>query len=290
MMSTKARRIPRISHLVVAGVLLGAGAGVAGIAAAEGGWGSADPPPSASTETDKPLQFSVKLQATGPGLSSEEAVQRTLEALGDASIASAQVIPAPADSGDTGRWLSIDLAADQPSNTKEEWLAQLVRGAVDDQMRTDEVTTNDVLSGAQLVTHPKSGDGETEPLGHGGVYAGQVFGSPTDEALREQVESTARTYGMNVISLDVLHPLESALVVRLTIPDGPPDGWNAESLENAIVGASSPDFNPNVEGAYIELDSANGEPLLTESYAYRVAEGGLWVAPGQDDRFGINHG
>lgn len=53
----------------------------------------------------------------------------------------------------------------------------------------------------------------------------------------------------------------------------------------ALVGAT-----PDVEGVLIQLDNPAGKPLLISGVAYRTGEGGLWFAPGQDERFGALHG
>jgi hypothetical protein len=247
------------------------------------------PPGSAATAADSPLQFSSKVQATGPGESADQAIADTLKGMQGTAITSAEMVPAPPDSGGTGQWLRIHFTGTQQFDVQRQWLAQLVHGAVADRMRTDQQATADVLGGAQLVNDSGDQNGN-ESLGHGGVLGGQLFGSPSDEELRSQVETSAAKLGLKVNSVEVLHPLESALMVNLTVPDGEIQGWNAQSLEHAIEGAVSPDFNPDVEGVYIELESPSGKPVLKESYAYRVPEGGLWVDPDQEDRFGVNHG
>jgi hypothetical protein len=48
--------------------------------------------------------------------------------------------------------------------------------------------------------------------------------------------------------------------------------------------------SPDVEGILIELYDPDGQPLLQSGVAYRTGSGGLWFAPGQDERFGAIHG
>lgn len=282
-------RFPR--RVVIAGVALGTAVGVGGIAVAQNGTSDApEPPPSASTAIDKPLQFSASLQETGPGMSADQATAQVLKTLGDPSVTSAEVTTAPADSGESGNWLTVSISSDQPRAIEQQWLAELVQGAVDDLMRTNEAATKDVLSGGEVVDQDSSGQQVTTPLGHGGVVGGQVFGSPSDDALRQQVQAAADKYGLAVDSVRVLHPLESALAVTVTVPNGPIDGWDAPSLEHALEGAVKPNFQPNVEGLYLELQSPSGEVLLKSSYAFRVPMGSGWAADGQDERFGIDLG
>jgi hypothetical protein len=288
-MSTDDKNPPRSwrsSRIVLAGTVLGAAAGIAGIAAAQNGdSGPPEPPPWASTASDSPLQFSGDRQDEGPGLSADQAIAQTLNDLGDSSVTSANVINAPADSGETGRWLSVEIDSDQgDAGVKQRWLARLIQGAVDDLMRTNETTTSDVLDGAQLVDHDSSGKQVITYLGHGGVLGGQVFSSPSDDVLRQQVTDAADKFGLTVQSIQALHPLDTALVVTMDVPDGPVD-WNISKLEEAIEGSP-----PNIEGLYLELDSPAGEPLVQKGFSFRTPGGDMWFAPGQDDRFGISHG
>ena len=227
-------------------------------------------------------------------MSADEASQQALGAVGDPSVTSATVIDAPADSGDSGQWLRVAVDSNDGDSVKQRWLAQLMQGAVDDLMRTNQATTSDVLGGAQLVDRNQSGKTVVTPLGHGGVVGGQLFESPSDEALRQQCQSAAEKYGLKVDSVQILHPLESALAVAMTVPDGPLHSWTLGSLQGAIEGDGPARRHtgviPNVEGLYLELRSPSGRPLLKSSYAFRVPGGSAWTAPGQADRFGIQHG
>lgn len=243
-----------------------------------------------STSSDGPIQFSATRQDVGPGLSAGRAIQQVLRALGDPSVTSARVATPALSSGESGQWLTVNIDSDQGDGIKQEWLAQLVQGAVEDLMRTHEATTSQVLQGAKLVDHDESGHRVVTDLGYGAVVGGQVFGCASDDALRQQVAAAAVKYGLTVDSVQVLHPLDSALVVTMTVPNGPLKGWGLGSLQNAIEGGTAPKFHPDVEGLYLELRSPSGKPIVTSSYAFRIPGGGGWWAPGQDERFGINHG
>jgi hypothetical protein len=188
------------------------------------------------------------------------------------------------DSGGTGQWLSVEVGGDQGHGVKARWLTRLVQGAVDDLMRTDEPVTSDVLDGGQVSYADESGERVLRYTGHGSVLGGQVFHSPSDEMLRQQVNDVAAAFGLTVESIQTLHPLETALAVTMDVPAGPVD-WTITDLEDAIEGSV-----PQVEGLYLELDSTSGEPLIQKSFAYRVPGGSMWFAPGQDDRFGVTHG
>lgn len=289
-MSTDEKNPPRSwrsSRIALAGVVLGAAAGIAGIAVAQNGDSGPpeEPPPWASTASGgSPIQFSGDRQDVGPGLSADEAIARALGNLGDSSVTSASVIDAPADSGGTGPWLSVKIDSDQGDGVKQGWLAMLVQGAVDDLMRTDENSTREVLDGAQLVDHDGSGKQVITYLGHGDVVGGQLFHSPSDDLLRQQVTEAAEKFGLKVESIQMLHPLETAVVVTMEVPDGEVD-WTISELDDAIEGST-----PNIEGRYLELYSPSGELLVQDGFAFRTPGGISWFAPGQDDRFGFSHG
>jgi len=210
--------------------------------------------------------------------------------MGDPSVTSAVVGAAPADRGGSGQWLTVTIDSEQAHAINQRWLAELMQGAVADLMRTDEATTSQVLNGARLVATDASGHRVVTPLGHGAVVGGQVFDSPSDDALRQQVAAAAEKYGLTVDSVQVLHPLDSALAVTMTVPDGPLDGWNLTSLQDAIEGKTTPTSAFNVEGLYLELHSPSGKPVVKSSFASRIPGGGGWSAPGQDERFDINRG
>ena len=165
------------------------------------------------------------------------------------------------------------------------WLADLAVGAVAERSRSDQVVASDLVSSATAVGPDKGGNPVSTSLGVGAVRLGQVFGSPSDSALTAQVAGVAKTHELAVAELQILHPVESALSIKLVVPDGATIDWTIDQLRAELVGKS-----PNVEGIFIELDDSHGQPLLQSGVAYRTGEGGLWFAPGQDARFGAIHG
>ena len=165
------------------------------------------------------------------------------------------------------------------------WLADLAVGAVAERSHSNEAVANDIISTAIAIGPDKGGNPVTTSLGIGAVRLGQVFGSPSDSALTEHVGDVAESHGLTVADLRILHPLESALSVTFVVPDGASIDWTLDELRTDLVGAP-----PEVEGVFIELRDAHGQPLLQSGVAYRTGEGGLWFAPGQDSRFGAVHG
>jgi hypothetical protein len=165
------------------------------------------------------------------------------------------------------------------------WLADLAVGAVAERSRSNQAVANDVVASATAVGPGEGGQTVTTSLGVGAVRLGQVFGSPSDSALTAHVADVAKSHGLAVADLQILHPLETAVRVTFVVPDGAAVDWTIDQLRTALVGDP-----PDVEGLFIELDDSHGQPLLQSGVAYRTGEGGLWFAPGEDARFGAVHG
>jgi hypothetical protein len=87
-----------------------------------------------------------------------------------------------------------------------------------------------------------------------------------------------------VDAVEVLHPLDSALAVTFTVPPGAVS-WTLFQLTRELLGPHT-----DVEGLSIQLNAPSGRPLLSAAYGERATGGGGWFAPGQDQRFGFQHG
>lgn len=186
----------------------------------------------------------------------------------------------------TGAGLHVAITLTRNDDRVQDvWLADLAVGAVGELVHSDQAVANDLISGATAVGPGKGGDPVTTYLGVGAVRLGQVFGSPSDATLVAHVAAVAKRHGLEVVSLQILHPLESAMSVTFVVPDGAPIDWTIDALRTALVGKS-----PDVEGVLIELDDSHGQALLQSGVSYRTGEGGLWFASGQDERFGAVHG
>jgi hypothetical protein len=195
-----------------------------------------------------------------------------------------QLVGITTTSTSSGLDLAITLRRND-GRVPDMWLADLAVGAVAELVHSDETVAKDLISSAIASGPGKGGDPVTTDLGVGAVRLGQLFGSPTDSALSARVADIAKHHGLEVADLLILHPFESALSVKLVVPTGAPIDWTIEELRSALVGPS-----PDVEGVLIELDDSDGQQLLPSAVAYRTGEGGLWFAPGQDERFGAVHG
>lgn len=275
-----ARHTPLLRSALIAGGL-GVALGATGLAFGVGPLSS----PQSEDLHERPGSYAKESTATGPGQSADDAISQVLKGMSGTEVRSASLMDAPADSVTTGPWVKVRVDSDQGDDLYAVWLADLVRGAVADRMRDGEETTADVIGGAQLEDTDESGAPVTVDLGTGSIVGGQVFHSPSDDDLKARAEAAAKRFGMELLSVRVMHPLESAISVKFELPEDGKLSWTIDDLRDAVAGSP-----PSVEGVFIEIDSPSGKLLLRTSSSYRSAEGGLSFAPGQDERFRAVHG
>jgi len=206
-----------------------------------------------------------------------------LASLGDTTVQGVDVIPAPGVYGCGSPCLRVRIKNNADHQIREVWLGRLIEGTVGDLVRTDHKTLAEVL-GAEVVISARSGHLVTRQLGMSYSPLGQRFNSPSDADLRQRAADVADKYGLKVDSVEVLHPLDSALAVTFTVPPGPVS-WTLYQLTNDLQGSPV-----DVEGLSIQLNSPSGRPLVHVANGERAKGGGGWFAPGQDDRFGFQHG
>jgi hypothetical protein len=237
-------------------------------------WLALGPSPSA------PSAVSHEGPATG-----DEAISLVLKGMAGTEVRSASVMGVPTGSAATAPRVSVQVDSDQGDDLYPVWLGGLVQGAVADLMRDDEETTADVIGGRQVEDTDQSGAPVTIKLGTGSVVGGQAFHSPSDDELEARADAAARKFGLELLSVEVMHPLESAISVRFAVPEEGELTWTIDDLRDAVAGSPL-----SVEGVFIEIVSPSGKSLLRTGTSYRTGEGGLSFAPGQDDRFGALHG
>lgn len=227
---------------------------------------------------------SAVAQDTPIGLEPHAAVARVLASLGDPMVQGVDVIPAPGVYGCGSPCLRVRLNSNADHGVHEVWLGQLIEGAVGELVRTNNQKTLAEVLGAEVVTPTRRGHLVTTPLGMGYSPLGHRFNSPSDADLRRRVAEVADTYGLTVDTVELLHPLDSALAVTFTVPSGAV-AWTLYQLTNDLLGSPI-----DVEGLSIQLNAPSGRPLLRVANGERAKGGGGWFAPGQDDRFGFQHG
>jgi hypothetical protein len=210
----------------------------------------------------------------------DDATQRVVHGLGPAS----HVQGAELAQGLNGTTVTINLDRNN-EDTLTAWEAQLAVGAIGELTRSNQDVLSEEVFSATAVGPNRAGATTTSGLGVGAARLGQRFDSPSDATLNAHAADVAQQFGVKLAAFEVQHPLESAIKVTYVVPDGADVTWTLDDLRTALVGST-----PNVEGAFIELDSPSGDPLLGAGSAYRSASGILWFAPGQDNRFSAGHG
>jgi hypothetical protein len=217
------------------------------------------------------------------GQAPDVAVARVVASLGDPIVQGADVVAHPNPTYCNSPCIRVRLDSDRGRGVREVWLGELVLGAIGELVRTDQKNLAAVVSG-QIVDRTPNQRVHTIQLGGDG-RVGQQFDSPPDDDLRQRVATIAARYGLSVKSVEILHPLDSALAVTFTVPPGDV-AWTIDGLSHELEGSPT-----DVEGVCIELDSPTGRPLVRFAHRERLAGGGGWFAAGQADRFGfVNHG
>ena len=212
----------------------------------------------------------------------DAAVARVVASLGDPMVQGADVVAHPNPTYCNTPCIRVRLDSDAGPGVKQAWLGELVLGAVGELIRTDQKTLASVVAG-QIVERTPNGRVHSIPLLMNGLV-GQHFNSPSDADLRQRVDTVAEKYGLSVASVEVLHPLDSALAVTYTVSRGKPS-WTFQELKSALLGSPT-----DIEGIYRQLNSPGGRPLFRVANGERTTGGGGWFAPGLGDRFSFHPG
>lgn len=239
------------------------------------------PPPgvSESDHTGSPGVYAAQQRAASPAAAPSDATRQVMNGLKNTDLTGLTTTAMP-----SGTSVTVQLAGNNDQLT-DEWLADLAVGAYAELAHSDQTVTSDLVAKSTMIRPGPDGTPVTTDLGTGAVRLGQEFGSPSDSTLRGRAADVAKSFGLQVADVQILHPFESALEVKLVVPDGAKIGWTIDQLREALDGGQTPD----VEGVLIELYAPDGQKLLQTSAAYRTGDGSLWFAPGQDERFGAMH-
>jgi len=103
-------------------------------------------------------------------------------------------------------------------------------------------------------------------------------------SIQDDVSRAVEGFGLEVTSVEVVRALDPAVSVIARLPDGVDVDWTLEDVVSAINGTPRA-----YEGVALEIDDADGVPLIAFSRVDRSVSGGAWFAPGQDEVFGFLH-
>ena len=180
-------------------------------------------------------------------------------------------VPTP-ESYKVGKWAYLTVSAPAVSQAADRaiWEAEIVSGALRDTLHDN---------GAYLYAAPISiqlPDGQTVDSGHGccgNVAFDQHFDTPAVGDIPNAIRTAAQSTPLTIKQVDVLNADQPApAVVATTSADPKNIVQSAETLENTLFGSP-----PRYEGYYLEVDDANGNPILIKSAAFRAGGGTEWV-------------
>ncbi len=168
------------------------------------------------------------------------------------------------------------------------WEADLAQGAIADRLAGGNSNVADVVVGSTIQFDP--GDGRIVPVtgGAGDVRAGQSFGpqpGESDESIKASIKKTLSAFGLNPAEIKILHPLDPAVYIVATVPDPADIDGSFDEIRTALLGDPV-----RYEGLYLEIDLANGTPIVRNATAFRSGAGRLWITPGYDGVVGSAHG
>lgn len=238
--------------------------------------------PTLSPPVGAPHDFANGQRLTPLHLTASQARQRVLAGLSGTPVTAISI--GQSELRQERSAIEVAVQGIDAQSIEADWLGNIALGAMSDLMRSSEDSTQDVILGGRVTGVDGAGVTSTVGLGVGYVAGGQRFASPADAALRLRVDRVAQQYGLQVRSLKILHPLNSAIMLSLVVPTEGDVAWRLYDLENALTGEPS-----LVEGFYLALYSSDDKLLLTAGQALRSGSGGLWFAEGQDARFGAVH-
>lgn len=243
-------------------------------------------PPRLNAPVGLPADLASEQRLQPRAMSPRDAAAEVLAGVASSGIRAIDVVGSRSESGATSAGVRITVDGADVNSVEAGWLGALAQGAIADLIADDKtLATQDVSAGGELIGVDATGKAAQRTLGIGYVASGQHFEALPDSALRERVRRVAAAFGLEVRAVTILHPLETALWVHLTVPNEGAVKWTIDELADALQGSPK-----TLEGLCIQLYSSNGDKLLTTAGAYRSGLGGLWFAAGQDDRFGAAHG
>lgn len=253
-----------------------------------------------------PDPSALTTQATSESLSSAASVvavdsQRAASQPEDPSLAVKDVIgrlsPSVQATAELGRspepdiwlgdWLYVRVKVERapdPSNLQGVFYAELILGAVADQSAVTPLLGSTVRGMEVEFVLP---DGTVVPdqvvrgpLGE--LAAHQLFDSGGDDlSTIARAKAILAKYGLTPVYLDVLHPLDAALVIRATVPTA--DGLHGQltQLEEELAGSPR-----RYEGWFLQIELPDGTVIARVGGDYRTGDGMQWTSAGLEGVLG----
>lgn len=192
-------------------------------------------------------------------------------------------IPCP-ESLRNGHWLYTTVsttASGPPSTTRAIWEANLVAGALRDELHLAGIE-GDLVASNVSVRLPSGKVEENTGGGLGWVAFAQGFSDADRGSVEQQVESAADDLGLDVNSLDVLQPLQAAPAVVISVDDPKEFVAHADDITIDLFGRP-----PRYEGEYFQANDEAGQAVFVQAAAFRSGVGMRWVRPDLDPHDGF---
>jgi len=210
-------------------------------------------------------------------------------------LADATFVPAPSVSSNEAPWLNLTFNGDltRPGySVLYSWYGALIEGAVSDEMRTDQVSTNQVIGGDDVTVVGLDGSSVDLGGGNGDVVSEQSFaddgmtvGSSAQADSAKDIEATISGLGLTPVSVDFVHVHGTAVRVVATYAGSTPVTWTSNQVLDELAGTPT-----RYEGIYFEVDDSNGSPMFISSVSYRTGISSVWTASGDADIFPTSSG
>jgi hypothetical protein len=215
----------------------------------------------------------------------EEALAQTVAGLSDA-VRSATLGPAPNTPDATvGLWVHLETAGDGSDPVlpmEADWEASLLLGAMADRTTSDGYLSS-VIKGLVIDDIASDGTATTawQPTNND-IVAGQRFQPPGDDPEIERMTTATLTqFGLEPVSITVLHPLDAALTVITILRS--PEAMNGRLAELQTILTGTP---IQYEGVYLEVRLPDGSPIAKLATAFRGGRGSQWERPELEDILG----
>ena len=249
-----------------------------------------DSPPVVDTELLL-TQYTASLGGKYTSESNTEPLSQALDGVDRHIYSDIHLGAAPADEV-RGTWLyaKIPTTGDSTTDAMHVWETDLVQGAVAEYISEGKASNlASFVTGASVELVDADGSSHEVDSGAGDIAAGQQFPAQksgiSDIALRNQIVDRLRSAGLAADSIRVLHPLGPALAVTVKVNSLDEVRGRFAQLAVELFGS-----DPEVEGYFLEVQWADGTPLVRQSTSFRSGAGRLWIADGYQDLVGAIHG
>lgn len=280
------KRSRHLTGLVAAVIAVSASSGVVW-AVESGTWRSE----STETRPNDPSADTSQTTSFPQSPDAEAALQATLAGLDREVFKDIHIGDSPSEDDWQGHWLYATLEGQTNADggaLPSAWEADLAQGDVAERIAQGASNLADVVVGSTLQF--ETAEGTLIPLtgGAGDIRSSQSFSAWSDEsdaAITASVTETLSRFGLQTAEVRVLRPLQPALYVVATVDDPAQIDGRFGEIWNALLG------DPYCcEGLYLEIDTADGVPIVRQGAAFRTGSGRLWIAPEYDELVGGVHG